>query len=87
VTILAESFGADVVITVEDDGVGEDPERVRRALAGDLTGESVGLANVDERLRSTFGPQYGLVIDTEVDAGMKVTVRVPKFAPGVHSDE
>jgi two-component system, LytTR family, sensor kinase len=86
-TIIAEDFGAEVVITVEDDGVGEDPERVRRALAGDPTVDSVGLGNVDERLRSTFGPQYGLVVDTAVGAGTKVTVRVPKFAPGVHSDE
>ena len=86
-TIIAEDFGADVVITVEDDGVGEDPERVRRALAGDPTVDSVGLGNVDERLRSTFGPQYGLVVDTAIGAGTKVTLRVPKFAPGVHPDE
>jgi two-component system LytT family sensor kinase len=87
VTIVAEDFGADVVITVEDDGVGEDPERVRRALAGDPSVDSVGLGNVDGRLRSTFGDPYGLVVETEVGAGMKVTLRIPKFAPGVHSDE
>ena len=86
VTIIAEDIGAEVVITVEDDGVGDDPERVRRALAGDPSVDSIGLGNVDERLRNTFGPDYGLVIETEVGEGTKVTVRVPKFAPGVHTN-
>ena len=86
-TIIAQNAGSHVLISVEDDGVGEDPQRVRRALGGDPSVDSVGLANVDERLRSTFGPQYGLVIETEVGAGMKVVVRVPKFAPGVHPED
>ncbi|MEP6666884.1 MAG: histidine kinase [Nocardioidaceae bacterium] len=84
ITIIAEDVGAEVVISIEDDGVGEDPERVRRALAGDTTVDSTGLGNVDERLRTTFGDDYGLVIETEVGAGTRVVVRVPKFAPGVH---
>ena len=84
IEIVAEDRGREAVISVEDDGVGEDPETVRRALAGDSTSESIGLGNVDARLRSTFGDDYGLVVDTAVGAGTKVTVRVPKFAAGVH---
>ena len=75
----------EAVISVEDDGLGEDPERVRRALAGDTSTDSVGLGNVDERLRSAFGDDYGLVVETAPGAGTKVTVRVPKYAPGVHN--
>ncbi len=85
ITILAEDHGADVVISIEDDGVGEEPERVRRALAGDESVDSIGLGNVDERLRSTFGDEYGLVIETAVGAGTKAIVRIPKYAPGVHT--
>jgi two-component system LytT family sensor kinase len=85
VTILAGDFGQEAVITIEDDGVGEDPERVRRALGGDASTDSVGLGNVDERLRSAYGDEYGLVVETAPDAGTKVTVRVPKYAPGVHA--
>ena len=70
---------------MEDDGVGEDPERVRRALAGDEETDSVGLGNVDARLRSSFGDDYGLVVETGPGAGTRVIVRVPKYAPGVHS--
>ena len=48
---------------------------------------SVGLANVDERLRATFGDEYGLVVETAPGAGTKVVVRVPKFAPGARPHE
>jgi two-component system LytT family sensor kinase len=44
----------------------------------------VGLANVDERLRAAFGDDYGLLVETAEGAGTKVTVRLPKFRPGVH---
>lgn len=83
ITILAEDNDFEAVISVEDDGVGEDPERVRRALAGDTDMDSVGLGNVDERLRSAFGDEYGLVVETAPGAGTRVVVRIPKFAPGV----
>ncbi|HET7386527.1 MAG TPA: histidine kinase, partial [Nocardioidaceae bacterium] len=83
VTIIADDADREAVISVEDDGVGEDPERVRRALAGDEDMDSIGLGNVDERLRTTYGDEYGLVVETAPGAGTKVTVRVPKYSPGV----
>ena len=85
VTIVAEDKDWEAVISIEDDGVGEDPERVRRALAGDSSLDSVGLGNVDSRLRSTYGDDYGLVVETAPGAGTRVIVRVPKYAPGVHT--
>jgi two-component system, LytTR family, sensor kinase len=85
IEIVAEDRDREAVIWVEDDGTGEDPARVRRALAGESDSDSIGLGNVDGRLRSAFGDEYGLVVETAEGAGTKVTVRVPKFAPGVHS--
>ena len=64
---------------------GEDPEHVRQVLAGTSGSDSVGLGNVDGRLRSAFGDEYGLVVETAPGAGTKVTLRVPKFAAGVHA--
>ncbi|MGD9958549.1 sensor histidine kinase [Nocardioides sp.] len=84
ITIVARDQDSEAVIEVEDNGVGEDPEKVRRALAGDSDVDSVGLGNVDARLRATFGDDYGLIVETAPGAGTKVIVRVPKFAPGVH---
>jgi two-component system LytT family sensor kinase len=45
--------------------------------------DSIGLGNVDERLRTAFGDAYGLVVETAPGAGTRVVVRVPKFAAGV----
>ena len=83
ISIEARDADRECVIAVEDNGVGEDPERIRAVLAGETGAESVGLANVDERLRATFGDEYGLVVETAPGAGTRVVVRVPKFAPGV----
>ena len=84
VEIVALDRGSEAQISVEDDGTGEDPETVRAALAGDAGSDSVGLGNVDGRLRSAFGDEYGLVVETAPGAGTKVTLRIPKFAAGVH---
>lgn len=84
ITIIAEDAGAECRISVEDDGLGMDPERLRRILAGDIASAGgVGLANVDERLRQVYGDEYGLVVETAEGAGTKVNVRLPKYHPGV----
>lgn len=85
VSIVADDAGNECAISVEDDGVGMDPEVVRRTLAGEPSGDSVGLGNVDERLRAVFGDGYGLVVETAPGAGTKVSMRVPKYRSGVHA--
>ena len=84
VTLAARDAGAEAVVTIEDDGVGMDPEALRAILAGERPSSGIGLSNVDERLRQVYGDAYGLVIETGVGAGMKITVRLPKYHAGVH---
>ncbi len=86
VTLTAEDVGTDCVISVEDDGIGMDPELVGREAPDVGQGNHVGLGNVDDRLRAAFGTDYGLVVETAPGAGTKVIVRVPKFARGVAAD-
>ena len=83
VIITASDEGSETEIVVEDDGVGTDPEVMRRVLAGDQDSDSVGLGNVDARLRQVYGDDYGLVVETGLGAGTRVSFRVPKYAPGV----
>ncbi len=84
VTIAASDRGAFAEISIEDDGVGSDPDQIRRILDGASDRDSVGLGNVDARLRQVYGDDFGLVVETARGAGTKVSFRVPKFAPGVH---
>ena len=84
ITITAENAGAECVIVVEDDGVGMDPNRLTEDLEdAHLSGAHVGLGNVDDRMRSAFGDDFGLIVDTNIGAGTKITLRVPKFHAGV----
>jgi two-component system, LytTR family, sensor kinase len=86
ITITAENVGAECVISVEDDGVGMDPKRLREDVAdAHLSGAHVGMGNVDDRMRSAFGDDFGLVVDTAPGAGTKITLRVPKFRAGIRA--
>ena len=87
ISIVARDAGAECHITVEDDGVGMDPA-VLTMMQIDETqdaGQHVGLSNVDDRLRTVFGDQFGIVVETAPGAGTKVSVRVPKFHPAVRT--
>ena len=80
--------GAECHLTIEDDGVGIDPEVLTGAPDGEEpveAGQHVGLSNVDDRLRSVFGNEFGLVVETAPGAGTKVSMRVPKFHPAVRA--
>lgn len=86
VSVIARDSGVDCVITVEDDGVGMDPGRLRNQMDGShLSGAHVGLGNVHDRLRTAFGDECGLVVETGPGAGTKVSLRVPKFSRGVRA--
>lgn len=94
VSIEARDAGTECHITVEDDGVGMDPAALTASIAelaatgNDPVGEPgghVGLSNVDERLRAVFGDGFGLVVETGPGSGTRVSMRVPKFHPGVRA--
>ncbi|MFD6529821.1 sensor histidine kinase [Streptomyces sp. NPDC060184] len=85
ITISALDAGSEAEVVIEDDGTGMDPERLRQILRGEGGASTgIGLLNVDERLRQVYGDDYGLVIETGVGAGMKITLRFPKYRAGVH---
>jgi two-component system LytT family sensor kinase len=84
VTISAQDGDVECVLSVEDDGMGMDPEDVRQQLSG-RRDHGVGLVNVDERLRQVFGADHGITVETALGAGTKVTVRIPKYHAGVRA--
>src|SRR5262249_32765168 len=66
VRIVARDAGAEALISIEDDGIGVDPERMRAVLSGDpgrpAPDAGIGLTNVDERMRQVYGDDYGLTV-------------------------
>ena len=70
-------------LTVEDNGVGMQPEeleQLRRDIAlpcSDENAAGFGMANVNERIRLNFGKQYGLSIDSAPGQGTKIEIVIP----------
>jgi two-component system LytT family sensor kinase len=86
VTIVAQDYGSEAMISVEDDGVGMDADRLLHDLHdAHRGGAHVGIGNVNQRMKSFYGDSFALMVETAPGAGMKVILRVPKFAPGVRA--
>lgn len=83
VSITAEPLGHDLLIYVSDNGIGISPEKLRALRAEMAEGEipkapsTYGLKNVHQRLRITYGDPYGLTIDSTLNEGTLITVRIP----------
>lgn len=80
-------------IWIEDDGVGISQQVISqfesskqtRSKESKLTG--IGLTNVDECIRITFGSQYGVTIGGQEKKGTIVTFTLPVIEKGEQSDE
>ncbi|HET6550383.1 MAG TPA: histidine kinase [Solirubrobacter sp.] len=83
VEILGADLDADVELTVKDGGAGMSADEAAAALAG--RGAGIGLANVHARLQSTFGPEYGLEVESPAGGGTTVRMLIPKFRAGVRA--
>jgi len=73
--------GSDVVFTVEDNGVGMTKEQCESILHKEVKGQTggIGIKNVNDRVKIYFGEQYGMKIESELDEGTKVSIRMPKL--------
>ncbi|WP_169077575.1 histidine kinase [Microcella alkalica] len=81
VVIAARDDGTHTEITVDDDGVGMRPDALRALLTANERPDRIGMRNVDARLRSIYGDDHALVIETAEQAGTMVRMRIPKSQP------
>ncbi len=76
---MREEFGDDVLLIVEDNGVGMTASQCESILRKDRTDSSgIGIKNVNDRLKIYFGDAYGVRIESEPDNGTRITVRFPQ---------
>ncbi len=83
ITIYAEEKRDHFTIVVEDTGKGMDEERlrqVRKAIRDGTPEKNVvyGLYNVNERIRLNFGEGYGIHLESVLNKGTRVRIRLPK---------
>lgn len=78
VKISGQRNGDEVDIIVSDDGVGIENDRISSILkAANKNDDSIGIKNVNFRLKGIFGEKYGLKIESEPYKGTSVHLRVP----------
>ncbi|MFB9274007.1 sensor histidine kinase [Cohnella cellulosilytica] len=71
--------GDDVVMQVEDNGIGMKEELVEQVLDPTEKGVGYGIRNVDQRIKLQFGKGCGVSIDSSIGEGTTVTIRFPKY--------
>ena len=86
IIIKAECCGDDIKISVSDNGVGmrkETADAILDPLRDDVqtSGNGIGLRNIDERIKLSYGKEYGLSIISEPDNGTTVTILIPHLPP------
>jgi two-component system sensor histidine kinase YesM len=75
IKIKAEKIKNEIILTVEDNGVGFDIGKPYKKENSSRLG-GVGLQNVDERIHLYYGQGSGLDIFSEIGIGTKVTVKI-----------
>lgn len=92
VHIIGEKDGSIIRLSVRDNGVGmeqEELEVLRSAIMKPCseTDKGFGLANVNERIRTHYGSEYGMKIDSVKDHGTRVEIEFPAIRCEERSDE
>ena len=87
IKIIVERRDKDIAIIVKDNGLGMTEEQCKAVLQkGRSDSKGIGVKNVDDRLKIYFGEEYGITIDSELDVGTTVTIKIPKIEKG-HENE
>jgi two-component system sensor histidine kinase YesM len=87
IVVRANLVDEDIELIVEDNGVGITSEKM------DMIGEnlnqnlkkksSIGLMNINSRLKIRFGDKYGIYINSKENSGTIVKIKIPILKDGV----
>ena len=81
IRVIARREGQALIIFVEDNGEGipaEELVRLRQRLSNpEEDQESIGLMNIQRRIRLYYGTDFGLEVESEASKGTRITARLP----------
>ncbi len=82
VTISGIRENENIILTVEDDGVGMDKEIIENIFKNNKKRKNIGLRNVYDRLKSIYGNSCVFNIESTVGKGTKVTIKISTIKKG-----
>lgn len=78
ILITIEVQGDNLVIAVEDDGVGADEAEITEKMKNRESGkDTFALKNIDDRIKLRYGSAYGLCFESKPGKGTRVLVMMP----------
>ncbi|MGC6590362.1 cache domain-containing sensor histidine kinase [Paenibacillus sp. Dod16] len=77
INVKLRQEGDDILLQVIDDGIGMKPEQLDHALNKSDNLSGYGVKNVDDRIKLTYGDEYGVSIFSRLGIGTAVTIRIP----------
>jgi two-component system sensor histidine kinase YesM len=82
IMVKVQLTDAGILISVEDNGTGMGEERILMALKNPEdsgnTFSGIGLANINQRIKYHYGPQYGISIFSSASSGTRVELLIAK---------
>lgn len=77
IRIIGRKKGDEADIVISDDGIGIEDSRLSNILGNCKYDNSIGVKNVNLRLKGMFGENYGLRIESKKHQGTSVYIKVP----------
>ncbi len=82
ILVAARREDEDLYIQIMDDGVGMTEETMSHILREDYSMKksghtSIGVVNVNRRIQMIYGKDYGLLVQSVLGAGTKITIHIP----------
>lgn len=80
INITAKDNQENIYIKIEDNGIGVDSDNINRILHDNIKNSknSIGIKNVNVRIKEYYGDQYGLQFMSSIGDGTIVEINIPK---------
>lgn len=80
ISIYTETLEDNLLLKIKDDGVGMTKDQLSGLFEEKKDYDSLhgfGLKNIDSRYKLLFGPDYGITIESELNEGTSVIIKIP----------